>query len=403
MIGTSWESARSWMRRIFSTVFGPQEPALTAGSLAISAIGRPPTVPIPVTTPSAPRPSCSQFASRLSSARESWSRSRATRSRTGSFSCSATFLRCRSGPPSSAASRAALMSLTTAPEPSGPGLLLGLGIDDPGFLRTVLVDDPGFLRRVLVDDFGPLSRGLTGDLRLRARNLSSGLSLCGRNLTSGLSPAGGSLITLGLDLLLVLAGEWIELLRLVERVGTPLRAMLGDGSRQLCGELLGVRKDVVSPPYEVGDHCLDVLAALRSLLDDPARLCLGSLDGIASLRIRLGLGRSQHLLRRRTSLFGVGIGGGPGLPRVGVHLAAGLLGLHVGRVDRAPGLLLGLGANLLRALLGLREDRARPLSHPLQLSLDGVRAGLVTGPGLEPVSKTRQELLDLVLVVTPLR
>ena len=29
------------MRRIFSTVFGPQEPALTVGSLAISATGRP--------------------------------------------------------------------------------------------------------------------------------------------------------------------------------------------------------------------------------------------------------------------------------------------------------------------------------------------------------------------------
>ena len=32
------------MRRIFSTVFGPHEPALTVGSLAISATGRPSTV-----------------------------------------------------------------------------------------------------------------------------------------------------------------------------------------------------------------------------------------------------------------------------------------------------------------------------------------------------------------------
>ena len=46
------------MRRIFSTVFGPQEPAFTVGSLAISATLRPPTSAMPVTTPSAPRPSC---------------------------------------------------------------------------------------------------------------------------------------------------------------------------------------------------------------------------------------------------------------------------------------------------------------------------------------------------------
>ena len=51
------------MRRIFSTVFGPQDPALTVGSLAMSATRRPPIVAMPVTTPSAPRPSCSQLAS----------------------------------------------------------------------------------------------------------------------------------------------------------------------------------------------------------------------------------------------------------------------------------------------------------------------------------------------------
>ena len=36
---------------------------MTVGSLAISATGRPSIVPMPVTTPSAPRPSCSQLAS----------------------------------------------------------------------------------------------------------------------------------------------------------------------------------------------------------------------------------------------------------------------------------------------------------------------------------------------------
>src|SRR5215218_7343049 len=63
---------------IFSTVFGPQEPAFTVGSLAIRATGRPATVAMPVTTPSAPKPSCSQFASSASSTNESGSTSRAT-------------------------------------------------------------------------------------------------------------------------------------------------------------------------------------------------------------------------------------------------------------------------------------------------------------------------------------
>ena len=87
------------MRRIFSTVFGPHEPALTVGSLAISATGRPPIVPMPVTTPSAPSPSASQLASSASSANEPSSSSRATRSRTGSLPCSADFSWWRSGPP----------------------------------------------------------------------------------------------------------------------------------------------------------------------------------------------------------------------------------------------------------------------------------------------------------------
>src|SRR5687768_1521623 len=99
------------MRRIFSTVLGPQEPAFTVGSLAISATVRPPIVPMPVTTPSAPRPSASQFASSASSVNEPGSSSRATRSRTGSLPCSAAFARWRSGPPAYARSNASSTSL----------------------------------------------------------------------------------------------------------------------------------------------------------------------------------------------------------------------------------------------------------------------------------------------------
>ena len=65
------------MRRIFSTVLGPHEPALTVGSLAISATGRPAIVPMPVTTPSAPSPSASQLASSASSVKEPSSSRRA--------------------------------------------------------------------------------------------------------------------------------------------------------------------------------------------------------------------------------------------------------------------------------------------------------------------------------------
>ncbi len=72
---------------IFSTVLGPHEPALTVGSLAITQTGRPAMVAMPVTTPSAPKPSCSQLASSASSANEPASTSRSTRSRTGNLPC----------------------------------------------------------------------------------------------------------------------------------------------------------------------------------------------------------------------------------------------------------------------------------------------------------------------------
>src|SRR4051794_24770449 len=91
---------------IFSTVFGPQEPAFTVGSFAITHTGRPATFAMPVTTPSAPKPSLSQFASNASSANEPGSTSRSIRSRTGSLPCWADFLRWRSGPPARARSSA---------------------------------------------------------------------------------------------------------------------------------------------------------------------------------------------------------------------------------------------------------------------------------------------------------
>ncbi len=53
--------AVSLMRRIFSTVRSPHEPAFTVESLAMMATGRPATWPVPVTTPSAGRPRPSRW------------------------------------------------------------------------------------------------------------------------------------------------------------------------------------------------------------------------------------------------------------------------------------------------------------------------------------------------------
>src|SRR5437764_3124465 len=102
------------MRMIFSTVLGPHEPALTVGPLAVTEAGRPAIVPEPVTTPSAPSPSSCQLARSPSSTNEPSSRSRSTRSRTGSFPCSAALTRWRSGPPDSARSRADWTSVMPA-------------------------------------------------------------------------------------------------------------------------------------------------------------------------------------------------------------------------------------------------------------------------------------------------
>ena len=69
-IGTSCSSAYSVSRTIFSTVRAPHEPALTVESLATTHTGRPPTVPTPVTTPSAGRSPATALASSALSTNE---------------------------------------------------------------------------------------------------------------------------------------------------------------------------------------------------------------------------------------------------------------------------------------------------------------------------------------------
>src|SRR5438132_2492076 len=91
------------MRMIFSTVAAPHEPAFTVGSFAMTATGRPPTDPTPVTTPSAGRSPAIARTSRPSSAKGApSSRKRRRRSRTKSFPCSASFWWYFGAPPSRA-------------------------------------------------------------------------------------------------------------------------------------------------------------------------------------------------------------------------------------------------------------------------------------------------------------
>jgi acetylornithine/succinyldiaminopimelate/putrescine aminotransferase len=52
-IGTRQRIAISWARSILLIVSGHQDPALTVASFAMTTVGRPWTVPMPVTTPAA--------------------------------------------------------------------------------------------------------------------------------------------------------------------------------------------------------------------------------------------------------------------------------------------------------------------------------------------------------------
>jgi hypothetical protein len=76
------------MRRIFSTVRAPQEPALTVESLAMTQTLRPSIRPVPVTTPSAGRSPARLFAKAASSRNEPSSSRSARRSRQKSLPAS---------------------------------------------------------------------------------------------------------------------------------------------------------------------------------------------------------------------------------------------------------------------------------------------------------------------------
>ena len=79
------------MRRIFSTVFAPQEPAFTVGSLAISATLRPPDQGEAGDHPVSAEPLGVPVGEQRLLGERLGSTSRATRSRTGILPCSAVF------------------------------------------------------------------------------------------------------------------------------------------------------------------------------------------------------------------------------------------------------------------------------------------------------------------------
>ena len=93
------------IRMIFSTVRAPHDPALTVESFAISATGRPPTVAVPVTTPSAGSPSARALAYRPSSVKLPSSTRKAIRSRANSLPRAAAASWYLAAPPRSMVSR----------------------------------------------------------------------------------------------------------------------------------------------------------------------------------------------------------------------------------------------------------------------------------------------------------
>src|SRR5437763_1052436 len=94
------------MRKIFSTVRRPHEPAFTVESFAMIATVRPAIFPVPVTTPSAGKSGSWLLASSASSTKVPASTNRAMRSRAKSFPCSAFFWWYFGAPPFSARSSA---------------------------------------------------------------------------------------------------------------------------------------------------------------------------------------------------------------------------------------------------------------------------------------------------------
>src|ERR1022692_37 len=131
--GICRRSAVSWMRTIFSTVRGPQDPALTVGSFAITAHVLPCMRPIPVTTPSAASSGSSVPASSPSSTKSlPESKRRLIRSRTGSLFWVASLSRWRCGPPARALSRRSSAASANARLHAG---FLGCATPDSGAIE----------------------------------------------------------------------------------------------------------------------------------------------------------------------------------------------------------------------------------------------------------------------------
>ena len=109
------------MRRIFSTVRLPHEPAFTVESFAMIATLLPSMRPSPVITPSAGNSGSIAFAQRPSSTNEPSSTSSRTRSRAKSFPASAFFAWYLAAPPLRIRSRSASSFSSNADVVTGGG------------------------------------------------------------------------------------------------------------------------------------------------------------------------------------------------------------------------------------------------------------------------------------------
>src|SRR5262249_13912550 len=211
--------ASSWMRRIFSTVRAPHDPAFTVESLAMTATGRPWTRPTPVTTPSAGRSGASQLARSPSSVNSLPASNRSSsRRRQKSLPSSAFFLWYFSAPPARAFSARAASSAAEC-----------------SWLICRLLARAGSALRVARLRLAPGSRLSSPALARTSFPLVAGRALLGERaqpLGAVLGGEGG-LVALAFD------GEPGGELGVEPAVDRLLR--LGDADRRAAGELLGER------------------------------------------------------------------------------------------------------------------------------------------------------------------
>ena len=175
--------------------------------------------------------------------------------------------------------------------------------------------------------------------------------------------------------------------------------MLGRGSGDPARQALELAEHRVATVLEVGDHRLDLTPAPVRVVDDPlglglgplARLCRRGIGLLAGL-LHIGVGVSSDLAPVRVGLLAR-------LVRVLVGLVAQRFGGRVRLYEALTRLPRRLLPDLLRRVVGLREDVSDLLAGSGKLGPDPLGRVANGAVALEPVGELLQELVDLVAVV----